>query len=107
MGRAQTVSGLVDRLLGIGPLVANAVGVAFPRRIRGRGPQVPCEWGHPSRAVASRAVQLIGRRYEDIRVDESFAAWTPWFFEIAWDHTLVLTDYARAEVTVLCITDTD
>ena len=58
--------------------------------------------------LAARVVdELIGRRYEDIRVDETFAAWTPWFFEIAWDHTLVLTDYARAEMTVLCITDTD
>lgn len=58
--------------------------------------------------LAGRVVdELIGPRYEDIRVDETFEPWTPWFFDIAWDRTLVLTDYARAEMTVLCVTDTD
>ncbi|GAA1241093.1 hypothetical protein [Oryzihumus leptocrescens] len=61
-----------------------------------------------AKELAARVVdELIGRRYEDIRVDETFEPWTPWFFDIAWDCTLVLTDYARAEMTVLCITDTD
>lgn len=58
--------------------------------------------------MATAAVAaIIGDRYEDFRVDACHDAWTPWFFDVAWDHTLVLTDSATAEVTVLCITDTD
>ncbi len=50
---------------------------------------------------------VTGRRYKDFRLDRTHAAWTPWFHDVAWDDTLVLTDFATAEMTVLCITDTD
>lgn len=61
-----------------------------------------------AKAIAVAAVEaLTQNRFEDFRVDVSHAAWTPWFQDIAWDHTYVLTDLANAEVTVLCITDTD
>lgn len=53
------------------------------------------------------AADLTGRRYEDFRLDQTHEPWTPWFFDVAWDHTMVLTDYRNAEITVLCITDTD
>jgi hypothetical protein len=58
--------------------------------------------------LARRVVdEVFGSQLEDLRVDETFAPWTPWFFDVAWDQTLVVTDYARAEMTVLCFTDTD
>lgn len=58
--------------------------------------------------IANRVVAaLTGKRYEDFRVDLSHEAWTPWFRDVAWDHTFVLTDRAKAEITVLCITDAD
>jgi hypothetical protein len=58
--------------------------------------------------IAAHAVDaLTDRRYEEFRLDISHEAWTPWFHDIGWDHTLVLTDLARSEITVLCITDTD
>lgn len=61
-----------------------------------------------AKQLADAAVaDLTGRRYEDFRLDESYSAWTPWYFDVAWDHTLVLTDYRYAEITVICITDTD
>lgn len=61
-----------------------------------------------AKALAAAAVEaLTQNRFEDFRVDVSHEAWTPWFHDIAWDHTYVLTDNANAEVTVLCITDTD
>lgn len=50
---------------------------------------------------------LIGDRYEDVRVDLSHAAWTPWFRDVAWDTTIVVTDRGRREVTVLLATDSD
>jgi len=50
---------------------------------------------------------LVGDRYEQFRVFQSEAPWTPWFFDIAWDHTWILADYERLEVSVLCKTDTD
>jgi hypothetical protein len=63
---------------------------------------------HQAKAISAAAVQaLIGQRYEDIRVDRSTTAWTPWFYDIAWDLTIVLTDYAHATITTLCVTDTD
>ncbi|GGU51343.1 hypothetical protein [Lentzea flava] len=61
-----------------------------------------------AKALAVAAVEaLTQNRFADFRVDISTVAWTPWFYDIAWDHTLVLTDLANAELTVLCITDTD
>lgn len=61
-----------------------------------------------AKELAAAAVEaLTQNRFEDFRVDVSEAAWTPWFHDIAWDHTFVLTDFANAELTVLCITDTD
>ncbi|MEV6239846.1 hypothetical protein [Lentzea sp. NPDC051838] len=61
-----------------------------------------------AKAIATAAVEaLTQNRFEDFRVDISHAPWTPWFHDIAWDITYVLTDLANAEVTVLCVTDTD
>lgn len=61
-----------------------------------------------AKQLADAAVaDLTGRRYEDFRLDRTFAPWTPWVFDVAWDHALVLTDYKNAEMTVICITDTD
>ncbi|MEQ4210447.1 hypothetical protein [Actinopolymorpha sp. B9G3] len=61
-----------------------------------------------AKRLADEAVAaLTGRRYEDFRLDRTHEPWTPWFFDVAWDHTLVLTDYRKAEMTVLCVTDTD
>lgn len=61
-----------------------------------------------AKALAVAAVEaLTQNRFADFRVDISQAAWTPWFHDIAWDHTFVLTDFANAELTVLCVTDTD
>ncbi len=61
-----------------------------------------------AKRLADEAVAaLTQRRYEDFRVDQSFVPWTTWFSDVAWDHTLVLTDRRNAEMTVLCITDTD
>lgn len=50
---------------------------------------------------------LIEDRFEDVRVDVTHEAWTPWFADVAWDATYVLTDTRNAELTVLCVTDTD
>lgn len=50
---------------------------------------------------------LIGDRFEDFRVDASDQAWTPWFANVAWDVTYVLTDKRNAQMTVLCTTDND
>jgi hypothetical protein len=61
-----------------------------------------------AKRLADQAVaELTGRRYEDFRLDRTHKPWTPWFFDVAWDDTLVLTDYRNAEMTVLCLTDTD
>lgn len=61
-----------------------------------------------AKRLADDAVaDLTGRRYEDFRLDRTHEPWTPWFFDVAWDDTLVLTNYPKAEMTVLCLTDTD
>lgn len=61
-----------------------------------------------AKEVAVRATRaLMQDRFDDFRVDVSHSAWTPWFSDIIWDSTTVLTDTRNAEVTVLCVTDTD
>ncbi|MDX8053498.1 hypothetical protein SK571_29355 [Lentzea sp. BCCO 10_0798] len=61
-----------------------------------------------AKALAVTATEaLTQNRFEDFHVHVSRDAWTPWFYDVAWDHTYVLTDLANAEITVLCITDTD
>lgn len=58
--------------------------------------------------LARRAERdLIGDRYEDFRLFASDAPWSPWFFDVAWDQTWILVDRGRAEVTIICATDTD
>lgn len=58
--------------------------------------------------LAARAVTaLTQQRYEDFRLDVSREPWAAWFGGVAWDSTFVLTDLATAELTVLCITDSD
>lgn len=61
-----------------------------------------------AKVLAGAAVEaLTQNRFEDFRVDVSHEAWTPWFMDLPWDQTYVLTDTANAEITVLCITDRD
>lgn len=61
-----------------------------------------------AKEIAARATHaLLQDRFDDFRVDVSHSAWTPWFCDIAWDSTYVLTDARHAEVTVLCVTDSD
>lgn len=61
-----------------------------------------------AKTLAAAAVDaLVGGRFEDFRVDITHDAWTPWFHDVAWDSTYVLTDLRNAQITVLCITDTD
>ncbi|WP_439661419.1 hypothetical protein ACSHWB_07895 [Lentzea sp. HUAS TT2] len=63
---------------------------------------------HEAKALAVGAVEaLMQSRYEQFTLHTSRAPWTPWFHDVAWDHTYVLTDFGNAEITVLCITDTD
>jgi len=64
--------------------------------------------GSPREAKAlgiAAAKALMQDRFEDFRLDTSSTTWTPWFNGIGDDHTYVLTDFANAEVTVLCVTD--
>lgn len=61
----------------------------------------------PRRLADEAVANLTGRRYGDFRLDLTHKSWAPWFFNVAWDHTFALTDYRNAEITVLCITDTD
>ena len=61
-----------------------------------------------AKALAVAAAEaLMQSRFEDFRLDVSRTAWTPWFNSIGRDYTYVLTDFANAELTVLCITDVD
>ena len=50
---------------------------------------------------------LVGERHGDFAVYRSGCAWTRWFWDIAWDCTLLLIDARRAEIFLLCLTDTD
>jgi hypothetical protein len=51
--------------------------------------------------------QIFGLRYGEISCDTSGAGWTPWFFEIAWDFTIVIFDNRCRRMWLFAITDTD
>jgi hypothetical protein len=50
---------------------------------------------------------VVGARHEQFHVYLSHRAWSPWFFDLAWDSTYLLVDDADKAITLLCITDTD
>jgi len=50
---------------------------------------------------------FVGDRHDHFHVYRSNEAWASWFFDVAWDSTYVLIDCENAEITLLCITDTD
>jgi hypothetical protein len=57
--------------------------------------------------AAACATELFGERHEDYHSYRSHAAWTPWFFDVAWDATWLIIDDRDATITLLCVTDTD
>jgi hypothetical protein len=67
----------------------------------------------PGRAAEAKALtasavgELIGDRHEDCEAHEAEHAWTPWFFDVAWDHSWIIVDRRQQLVTVLLATDTD
>ena len=61
----------------------------------------------PRRLRQLRWTPWSGAGSRTSRVDITHDAWTPWFHDVAWDSTYVLTDLRNAQITVLCVTDTD
>ena len=51
--------------------------------------------------------EIFGLRYGEISLDKSGTAWTPWFYDIAWDLTIVLFDKRLRRMWLFAITDTD
>ena len=51
--------------------------------------------------------QVFGDAWEDVRVHQSTAPWSPWFFGVAWDHSWIITNMRTKQMTLLCLTDTD
>ncbi len=49
----------------------------------------------------------FGRRYEEVSLFTSYAAWTEWFSGIAWDWTSVFFDGRTRMLWTLLVTDTD
>jgi hypothetical protein len=50
---------------------------------------------------------LFQHRFADLSLSTSYAAWKPWFHEIAWDWTAVLFDRQKRLLHILTVTDTD
>src|SRR6266851_366524 len=65
------------------------------------GPYIrfPGSAAEASQLASAGLADLVGDRYEQFRVFQSEAPWTPWFFDIAWEHTWILADYERLEVS--------
>ena len=75
------------------------IGGAY-RRFRG-------DW-RTAKAVALRAAdELLDGRLEDFAIFYSEEAWSPWFFDVAWDESWILLDEGHAEATIIVTTDTD
>ena len=64
--------------------------------------------GAQAKAMAAAALDdVVGQRYEQFAAFHSFAAWSEWFHDVAWDTTVVLVDLARRQVVLFAATDTD
>ena len=72
-------------------------------------------YGSDTKISGKAAMQLaadfcemaFGRRYEEISLFTSYAAWTEWFSGIAWDWTSVFFDRRTRMLWTLLVTDTD
>ena len=51
--------------------------------------------------------QMFGDAWEEVRVHQSTASWSPWFHDVAWDHSWVITNMRTQQMTLICLTDTD
>jgi hypothetical protein len=50
---------------------------------------------------------MFGLRYGEVAFVESFAAWTSWFHNVAWDLTEIVFDRRLRRLWVFVLTDTD
>ena len=50
---------------------------------------------------------LFEQRYGEMAYFVTFDAWSPWFYDVAWDWTAVLWDRRKRVLFVLAVTDTD
>lgn len=61
-----------------------------------------------SKQIAADVVrELFDNRWEDLEYAKSHSAWTRWFFDVAWDSTILVIDRAKSVVVLVVATDTD
>lgn len=61
-----------------------------------------------AKALGARVAEsLFGDRFLDVEVFRCWKPWSRWFFDVAWDSTMLLIDRRLQLVTVLVSTDTD
>ncbi|HEU4339118.1 MAG TPA: hypothetical protein VFS19_03540 [Planctomycetota bacterium] len=51
--------------------------------------------------------ELFGDRYSKVMTAQILGAWSPWFHDVAWDHTFLMDDEEMKRMWILCITDSD
>jgi hypothetical protein len=51
--------------------------------------------------------EVFDHRYAEVECFANHHAWTPWFFDVAWDWTVVLFDLRERLMWILVSTDTD
>lgn len=64
-------------------------------------------WAEAERIAQDVCQELFGDRFDDVLLDRSDAAWPPWFHEVAWDQSWIITDKRHQRMTSICLTDTD
>nr|WP_288836383.1 hypothetical protein [uncultured Flavobacterium sp.] len=58
--------------------------------------------------LATDFVEAISdNRYADFNCWTLGGEWSDWFFNIAWDFSVLLFDKGKSVVTLICMTDTD
>lgn len=50
-------------------------------------------------------MNAIGHEYTE--VFKIIGAWTPWFYDVAWDPSFVIFNRPQMKFWILCMTDTD
>lgn len=61
-----------------------------------------------AKSVAEEACEeLLEGRFDEVPVYRSYAAWSPWFYGIAWDYTWIGVDRRTSAVWLLCLSASD
>jgi len=87
----------------VGPLLLEG---SLAMALRNGGPYSGMEAARALHLATEFRSELIGTRFEDLFVVAG-CNWSPWFYDVAWDHGWIMTDFGTAQAYLLCASGND